>query len=352
MMRILQINTEKTWRGGERQTLLTMIELRSAGHQVELLCAQKGGLSQRVQDAGFVVHELASGLGFWAWLMVRGRQYDILHAQTAKAMTWAALAKWFNRRPLVFTKRTSFPLKRGVWQTRWKWHQANQVVAISQAAAQAPKQLGVAVEVIASAVPPIAANPVRIKTFLGKHQLVGKRLVGTAGALSFEKDPLTLINAAAEVCRVLDDVVFIHWGADESAAEAVRARIAELGLQQRYLLMGFEHAVQELYPALSVFVMASVYEALGSSVLDAMLQQVPVVSTDAGGLKEVVSEGRGLVVSVGDAQAMASQILLVLSGADSIKPMVHRAFSDVQAHYGVAEMAQRYLGVYQRFVGR
>jgi glycosyltransferase involved in cell wall biosynthesis len=93
--------------------------------------------------------------------------------------------------------------------------------------------------------------------------------------------------------------------------------------------------------------MASKFEALGSSVLDAMQQRVPVVSTDAGGLKETLANGRGLLVAVGDVHAMASQILLVLGRPSVIAPMVQQAFEDVQAHYSVSAMADRYLEVYR-----
>jgi len=349
-MRILQINTEKSWRGGERQTLLTMQALREKGHQVDLLCARGGELAARAKAAGFKVLEAGSGVSFGFRLLLVARSYDVAHAQTAKAVTWAALVRLAVSTPLVFTKRTSFVLKRGHWKTRLKWQQVDRVVAISEAAASGPRALGIETRVISSAVPAIEPSPGRVKAFLDTRNLQGRRLVGTASALSFEKDPLTLIEAAATVCKTLDDVTFVHWGADEQAAQVARERIAQLGLQTRYLLVGFEDSVEQLYPVLSVFVMASRFEALGSSVLDAMQQKIPVVSTDAGGLKETLANGRGLLVAVGDAQAMASQILMVLGRPTLVAPMVQQAFEDVQKHYSVNAMAESYLEVYRDLV--
>jgi glycosyltransferase involved in cell wall biosynthesis len=346
-MRILQINTEKSWRGGERQTLLTMQTLAEKGHQLDLLTARESELASRAKAAGFNVFEADSGIGFGLKLLSLARGYDVVHAQTAKAVTWAALVRLLVSTPLVFTKRTSFALKRGHWKTRLKWLQVDRLIAISEAAAAGPRELGIETQVIPSAVAVIDPHPERIQAFLVHRSLQGRRLVGTAAALSFEKDPLTLIEAAAEVCKAQDDVTFVHWGAAEQAAHAARERIDQLGLQDRYLLLGFEQSVEQLYPALSVFVMASKFEALGSSVLDAMQQRVPVVSTDAGGLKETLANGRGLLVAVGDVHAMASQILLVLGRPSVIVPMVQQAFEDVQAHYSVSAMADRYLEVYR-----
>jgi glycosyltransferase involved in cell wall biosynthesis len=312
-----------------------------------LLAAKAGELAARAQTAGFKVFEASAGIAIGLKLLSIARNYEVIHAQTAKAVTWAALVRLFVATPVVFTKRTSFSLKRGHWKTRLKWQQLDRMIAISEAAAAGPRQLGIETQVIPSAVPVIEPNPMRIKAFVASRNLQGRRLVGTASALSFEKDPLTLIDSAALVCKVLDDVTFLHWGADEQASQVAREHISQLGLQDRYLLLGFEQAVEQLYPALSVFVMASRFEALGSSVLDAMQQKVPVVSTDAGGLKETLANGRGLLVAVGDAQAMASQILMVLGRPGLVAPMVQQAFEDVQTHYSVNAMTDSYLEVYR-----
>ena len=349
-LRILQINTERGWRGGERQTLLTAVGLRARGHEVELLVRQGGALAERARALGFVVHTAGGGFAFGCWLAWHGRRYDVLHAQTAKVVAWAVAVAPLHSRPLVFSRRTSFPLRAGVWLTRLKWRGVTRLVAISEAAAQAPRSLGVATQVIPSAVLPIAADTSRIQNFLNDRALEGRRLVGTAAALSVEKDPVTLIHAAAKVCAQFQDVVFVHWGAAGAASPAAQQAIAELGLQDRYLLLGFEPDVEQLFSALSVFVMASRFEALGSSVLDAMLQKVPVVSTDAGGLKETVSQGRGLVCAAGDATTMAAHILFMLEQPDQAQAMADFAYSAVRAEYAVDTMVDRYLEVYREAI--
>ena len=56
-MKILQLNFEKGWRGGERQTLYCMRAFRKAGHEVELMCRRGGPLAERARQEGFTVHE-------------------------------------------------------------------------------------------------------------------------------------------------------------------------------------------------------------------------------------------------------------------------------------------------------
>jgi glycosyltransferase involved in cell wall biosynthesis len=351
-MRILQINTERGWRGGERQTLLTALSQRKLGHQVELLAHAQGALAKRAEEQGLVVHRAGSAAGFGAWLAMHGSRYDILHAQTAKVVAWTVLSKPFHRRPIIFSRRTSFPVGKGQWATRWKWLRLDQLVAISEAAAAAPRAMGLNPLVIPSAVPPVMRDPSRVANFLEKYHLAGRRLVGTASALSLEKDPVTLIQAAALVCAQFDDVTFVHWGASGQASVAAHACIEDLGLKGRYILAGFETGVEQLYPALSVFVMASRYEALGSSVLDAMMQHVPVVSTDAGGLKETLADGLGLLGAVGDAETMAVHIIELLDQPEVAGRMAERAYAAVIEEYDVERMAQRYLKAYAAVLAR
>jgi glycosyltransferase involved in cell wall biosynthesis len=350
-LRILQINTERGWRGGERQTLLTAVGLRARGHAVELLVREGSALAERARALGLVVHTAGGGFSFGCWLALHGKRFEVLHAQTAKVVAWAVAAAFVNQRPVVFSRRTSFPVGGGGWLTRLKWRRLDQMVAISEAAAQAPRALGVSTQVIPSAVLPIVADDARLQQFLKQWALEGKRLVGTAAALSVEKDPVTLIQAAAKVCAQFDNVVFVHWGATGAASHAAEQAIAELGLQERYLLLGFEPDVEQLFAALSVFVMASRYEALGSSVLDAMLQHVPVVSTDAGGLKETVSAGRGLVCAPGDVATMAAHISFMLAQPEQAQAMAEVACAAVRAEYAVDSMVERYIDLYREVLG-
>ena len=144
--------------------------------------------------------------------------------------------------------------------------------------------------------------------------------------------------------------MFVHWGADGDVSDEARKAIDAAGLTGRYLLAGFENRVEQLFAALSVFVMASRYEALGSSVLDAMLLHVPVVSTDAGGLRETLALGRGLTGPVGDAQVMAENIATFLDDPVVAAQMADRAYAYMASEHDVGYMVRRYRDIYQEVI--
>lgn len=362
-MRILQLNLERGWRGGERQTLLSMQAFRTAGHQVALLARTGGELATRAKADGFQVYECGGIVSGGGALIRYGRSFDVIHAQTANTMTWLALLKPFLRARLVFTRRTAFPVHDNEQQTAWKWGQADVLVAISQAAADAPRRLGLNACIIPSAVQAQPLNPENLQHFAETFGLSvpenaqggqgvasekpGRRFVlATAAALTAEKDPCTLIRAVHLLRQSRDDFVFLHLGADGDSEYLARELVHDLDLEQHYIFAGFQAHVHDIYRLMDVFVLSSRAEALGTSVLDAFLYKVPVVSTDAGGLKESLADGRGLLCEVGDFEALAAAMLRLLDNPTLGKQLTDCAYDYVLREHDVLVMAERYLQVY------
>lgn len=351
-MRILQLNLERGWRGGERQTLLTLNGLRSAGHQVELLARDGGRLAQAARAQGFTVHEVAGVPGMLICLLRHATRFHILHAQTAQAMSLLALLRPIVRRPIVFTRRTAFRPRRGAGRTRWKWAQADALVAISQAAAQAPRDLGLDVRIIPSAVEFRPPDPGLVATLREQYGLQGKTVLLTAAALSPEKDPAMLIQAVALLARERPGLVCLHCGAEGAAGTVARERVQALGLGEIYRFVGFQARVEDFLALADVYVSSSRFEALGTSVLDACLAGVPVVATAVGGHPEILAPDRGLLCESGDAGSMATRIVELLDQPAEAARMAQRAREHVLHHYSVPAMVANYLQVYEGLAGR
>jgi glycosyltransferase involved in cell wall biosynthesis len=349
-MRILQLNLERGWRGGERQTLLSMQGFRAAGHEVGLLARRGGALEHAARQAGFTVHLCDGALGMAARLLRRARDYDIVHAQTAQAMSVLALMHSvllsLGART-VFTRRTAFEPRTGEARSRWKWSRVDALVAISEAAAHAPRALGLPVRVIPSAVGRVPPDPQRVERLREQYRLSGRTVLATAAALSREKDPETLIRAVHRLRGERPDIALLHCGAEGGASESARALVRELGLEEVYFFTGFQTHIEDIYALADLYVSSSRHEALGTSVLDACLYGVPVVATRVGGHLESLAEGRGLLCAVGDDEQMARQMLRVIERPEEAARMVARAQAYVSAEYDVSVMVARYLALYR-----
>lgn len=356
-MKVLLLNFERGWRGGERQTLLTALGLKERGIAVTVLARKGGVLAERLAQQGITVVLFSSALSALSYLIRHRATYDVFHAQTSAALTWLSSLRFLLKGKVVFTRRTAFPLRRPqqdqthyekrIKKLRWKWGKVDEFVAISEAAAADPRELGFKPHIIPSAVEFVVADTDHIIEFTEQHQLSGRYVLGTVAALSHEKDPLTTIRAVHRLWQQRQDFVFLHFGAEGDAADEARALVKELGLEQVYLLVGFEQRIEDMYRLMHVFVLSSKFEALGSSVLDAFLYAAPAVVTNAGGLPELVADGRGVLCEVGDDEAIAQACSTILDDETYRNTMILTALRWVQKKHGVEQMVDRYVQLYQ-----
>ena len=346
-LKILQINTEKGWRGGERQTLFTMKGLARAGQDVRLVCLRDSPLARRARAESLAVSEVKTQAGALRFLATQGRDFDILHAQTGRGQSLAVMTRPLHGRRIVYTRRVDF-VPRGTLSLL-KYHYTHQTVAISQAIKDILEGTlpGRQVEVIPSCLDTtVSLRSPSAEALSLKKRLTPGKIIACAAALVPHKDPLTLVRAAARLRDESDlDFVIVHFGRGPMKAE-VRREISRLGLKRSYLLMGFEQDLESFFPVFDLFVMSSQEEGLGSSVLDAFRYRVPVVSTDAGGLKDLVS-GRGLICPVGDPVCLARSMARVLRSPEAFQDMTSKARAYVVREHSLEEMTRRYIRLYR-----
>lgn len=344
-MHILQINTEKGWRGGERQTLLSMQGLRRAGIRVSLLCLKKRPLYRNAMAEGFPVIGVGGQSGALLHLLRCGRRYSILHAQSSRAFGFASIASLLVPTPLVYTRRVDF-VPHGAL-TRWKYHRATALVAISHAIAAVLRNAGMgSADVISSMVVERESDGSRALALKEQEHLDGKAVVGVVAALVGHKDPLTMVRAAAAVIAKIPDTVFLHFG-DGTLRPEVEQAIRNHALGNRYRLMGHCSGVEDYFQLFNCFAMSSSEEGLGSSVLDAFYSGIPVASTSAGGLAELVG-GRGLLSPVRDPAALAANIIALLSDREKAAALTAIAKRYVTEEHGVDVLTARYVMLYKR----
>jgi len=347
MKKILQINTQPGWRGGERQTLYTVAGLQAAGQPTELLCRAGGELERRAQAEGLVTHGVSSHWGAMRWLMRHGHGYGLIHSQASKDQTASLLAWPLHRRPLVYTRRVDFVPKPGF--SRWKYHRMDRVVAISPAIQRILQGIGLGdVPVIPSAVRPVQQDASRAAQYVAQLGFGGRRILGTTAALVPHKDPLTAVRAFARLHAQLPDVGFLHFG-EGPLRPQVEAEIRRLGLEGAYHLGGYVRQVEDFFTVLDGFVMSSVEEGLGSSLLDAFLYRVPVVATRAGGMEELVA-GVGYQAPVQDPDALAAAMQALLTDSAQTEEYVAAAQARVLALHSVEQVTRQYLALYRTLV--
>jgi glycosyltransferase involved in cell wall biosynthesis len=173
-------------------------------------------------------------------------------------------------------------------------------------------------------------------------------VVGNVAALVPHKGQRHLIEAAMIVLRQVPDARFVIAGEGE-LRESLERMIKENRLEKHVILAGFRPDVLSLHKAFDIFVMSSVTEGLGTSLLDAMACGKPIVATTAGGIPEVVVDGEtGFLVPPRDHRAMAEALVKLLKDPELRKKMGHAGLARARRKFSADRMVQETLKVYKR----
>ena len=117
-MKILHINTERTWRGGEQQTLYLLEGLRARGIGCHLVCQPDSPMQQSAEQAGVEVYPIAMRgevdliAGLRIRSLIRKYSYSIIHSHTSHAHTIAYLASVGTAARRLVTRRVDFSIFR------------------------------------------------------------------------------------------------------------------------------------------------------------------------------------------------------------------------------------------------
>ncbi len=239
---------------------------------------------------------------------------------------------------------------------RWVLCRMDAVACVSKAQGDKVRRAGVAeakVAVIQNSigpeafVEPDAATRTEMEGWFAQKP---RWLIGAAGRLSPEKGFAVLIEAAEEVAIQRPDAGFVLFGDGPMRADLER-RIAEHGLQDRFILAGFRTDLGRFLPNLDVAVMSSYTEGLPVILLETGAAGVPTVATAVGGIPEVIDDGQsGCLVPPGDAQALAGRIVGLLDDDARRVAMGKAARERVARDFSFAAMGRRYDELFHKVV--
>jgi glycosyltransferase involved in cell wall biosynthesis len=362
----LHIDTARTWRGGQNQVLLTVNGLREIGHRTTLVAHPDGELRRRAAEGLDLIPlaprtEVDLTAGWRLSRLLKRLQPNVIHAHDPHAIAMASLALSLSSGarsgtplpPLLASRRVDFHLKSNSF-SRWKHRQVACFIAASDAIRQMLIADGIEPERTATVHEGIdlahvrAAMPVNVhEAFWLPHQAP---VVGNVAALVPHKGQRHLIDAAQLVVREIPDARFVILGEGE-LREHLERHVRDLHLEKHVLLPGFRTDVLGCIKSFDLFVMSSVTEGLGTSLLDAMACSRAVVATRAGGIPEIVEDGQtGALVPPRDHPAMAREIVRLLNDAALRRRFGEAGFARVTQRFTVERMVEGTAAVYERVV--
>jgi glycosyltransferase involved in cell wall biosynthesis len=172
-------------------------------------------------------------------------------------------------------------------------------------------------------------------------------LVGTIARLIPSKGIQHLLDAIPLVMRSYKDIHFVVIG-DGPYEEMLKKKAIELGIEN-ITFVGYVNTVWGYLDAIDIFVLPTLSEGLGISILEAMAMGKPVIASRVGGIPEIINhDDNGYLISPGDSGALAFAILYLAANPQVRKDYGQRGCRDVRAHFSVEKMVDATAKILER----
>ena len=360
---LFHVDGERGFRGGERQLLYLAAALRARGRRNVVYCRSGEELEAEARRQGFETRALPF-FGEWDPLSAcrlaadARREGAVIHAHTGHAAGLGGLAS-LGGVPFVAHRRVDFPV--GFLARTFKYGRAGKTVAVSTAIAGILRDAGLPKEkisVVTDGLPVTAeesswaqTDKNRFMPATAKQRTDYRRIlsdefqidpamiwIGNLAALVPHKDHDTLLAAAVIVLLKRPNARFLIAGRGPEEARLVQS-VERMGLGGKVVFLGHREDPLPLLKSLDVYVQSSWGEGMGSVLIEAAACGVPIAATTAGGIPEVVENGRtGLLVPPRRPEDLAAAILTLADDRALARRLADEGLRRLP-EFGLARMA-------------
>ncbi|SNR67172.1 N-acetyl-alpha-D-glucosaminyl L-malate synthase BshA [Maribacter sedimenticola] len=161
------------------------------------------------------------------------------------------------------------------------------------------------------------------------------------------------VKRIADVVKVFSKIqlsipaklIMVGEGPEKEGAERL---CEDLGIAEKVIFLGNSNEIDKILCFSDLFLLPSETESFGLAALEAMVNKVPVISSNAGGIPEVNKDGvSGFLSEVGDIEDMASKALTILSDDEVLERFKNNAVKEAHK-FDIQKVLPLYEEVYQR----
>jgi glycosyltransferase involved in cell wall biosynthesis len=342
---LLQIIGGSIVGGMETYVLRLLQRLPHDSFRATCLCVAESDITRSLRETGCIVHitpltddpdwqSIQLGVS-----LIRSEAIDVIHAHLPNAHSLAGILSKLTDTPALATIHSRYLNLRD-----FEVHRIAQthISVVAKTAYFHALSLGVPaskLRFIANGVDTKVFHPAARASYL--HSLLDippqTPLVGFVGRLSPEKGPDVFVNIASIVHKQLKNCHFVLVG-EGLMRKKLEEDIHDLGLCGFVHIAGLQSDMPKIYASIDVLASTSYSEAMPLAIIEAMASGLAVVSTNIGGIVDIVEPGRtGLLNKVGDLNGLATNIVTLMSDASTRAAMGKAARKRVKEKFELSQ---------------
>lgn len=327
---IIHISSKKDWRGGEQQVFYLWDNLRIAGVRQWIITPENSVMQKKVMTIAADVVVPFRSFSFKPFYVLAlsncikriAKKYPhaIIHTHDSDAHTAATLAFITGnlRNPLVVSRRVDFAVGLNAF-SRFKYNHRS-VKAILCVSDEVKRITGQAIKdkshlyTVYSGIDASKFDGCNRSYLRTEYKVPSNvKIVGNVAALAPHKDYPTFLNAVKLMHEADKDILFFIIGSGPLEKE-IKSRIDSQKMNDYVIMTGFISPVEPALCSLDLLLFSSKTEGLGTTILDAFAAEVPVCSTNAGGIAEIaINNQTALTCDPEDFNSLAENGLRLLS---------------------------------------
>jgi len=166
------------------------------------------------------------------------------------------------------------------------------------------------------------------------------------------KDHATAIRTLK---RLRDDqvpakLILVGDGEERAALEQL---VADQTVENDVVFLGARSDIPRLLASADAFLLSSISEGIPLTLIEAMGAGVPIVSTDVGGIPEVIEHGvSGLLASAGDTETLATHLKSLWQNPEQRSQLAENGCKRAVERFSLEQMHRQYVDVYEQVLGR
>lgn len=369
-MNVLHISAVRNLGGGEIhiENLYHELNNNHQGITQYILCVKNSDFHKRLKNSNFnyipVPLKIKMDIRyiFKIFLICRSKKIDIINLHDPTALTLTVIADRIFRvlPPLVFSKKTSFPIKNRK-QTLYKYNykKIKKIICVSEAVNKVASSSIIDKDKLITIYDGIRFDNKNIEANFNirtrYHIPNDKKIIGNIGNHIRAKNLFTFIEVVNEIInnKKIYTFHFVQIGSYTERTPMYINKIKEYKLDNHITFIGYQNNASAFLPQFDTFLLTSQSEGLPMVINESFYYKVPVVSTNPGGIPEIIKhEFNGYLTDIENSKKLADYVIDINDNEPLKKQFAENSYKQLISGFSTKQMGEKTLKVYKNIINK